>query len=206
MQGQVCVHDADARDRRQVETARHELRAHQDVGAPFAERLPDLEVRVRPACHVAVEAQHPRPRPQLLDHRLQPLRAHAQPADVPAPAVGTRLRHRPRVAAVVTDQPVDLRMLHERHRAAEALHRAPALAAHHVGGEAAPVQVEDRLLLVLQRPVDRLEQAKRKRLHVAGRDLIAHVDQLDARVLAVDALVHRRERHLAGGRLVIRGD
>src|SRR5882762_4111661 len=74
MQRQVRVDHANARDRRQVQPPRHQLRANKDVRTPFAERFPDFEVRVRSFRRVAVEPQHTRSRPQLLDHRLQSLR------------------------------------------------------------------------------------------------------------------------------------
>jgi hypothetical protein len=57
MQRQVGVNHSDARDRRQVEATRHELRAQEDVGAPLAERLPDVEVRIGSFRSIAVQAQ-----------------------------------------------------------------------------------------------------------------------------------------------------
>src|SRR5438445_9658140 len=78
---------------------------------------------------------------------------------------------------------LDLGVLHKRHRAAEALHRTPAIAAHDEGRHAAAVQIEDDLLLVLERAIDDLEQPSRKRLAVAGGKLVAHVDEVDLGVV-----------------------
>ena len=94
MEWKIRIHDRDACHRRQVKAAGDELRAHQDVRAALAKRLPDLEVRIGPTRSIAVQAQHPRSRPQLFDHPLQALRAHAQGADLAAPAVVASGGHR----------------------------------------------------------------------------------------------------------------
>jgi hypothetical protein len=67
----------------------------------------------------------------------------------------------------VADQPIDFGVLNKRDRAPQALHRLSAVAAQHEGRHAAAVQVEDHLLLVLERPADHLDQAPRQRLPVA---------------------------------------
>ena len=53
----------------------------------------------------------------------------------------------------MTDQSfhVRLRVLNKRHRAAQALDRLSAVTAHHEGRHAAPVEIKDGLLLVLER-------------------------------------------------------
>ena len=179
MQRHVGVDDADARHRRQVEPARDELRTDEDVGAPLAERLPDVEIGIGSARRVAVESEHARLRPKLPHHRLEALRPHPHRPDVAAPAVRASSRHRARVAAVVANQPTKLRMLHKRDGAAEALNRLTAVAAENEGRHSAPVEVENHLLLVFQRLVDHLEQPARQRLAIAAGGLVAHVDHLD---------------------------
>src|SRR5207245_2766412 len=155
----VRVDHSDARDRGQVESPCHELRADQDVGAAFAELLPDPEVGVGPARGVAVEPQHARLRPELLHHPLEPLRAHAEGADVAAAAVVANGRHLTRVAAVMAHEAIDLSVLHQRNRTAKTLHRLSAVTTHDVCREAAAVQVEDRLLLVVESLGDGLDQS-----------------------------------------------
>ncbi len=76
MQGQVGVDHAHASHGREVETARDELRADQDVRSALGERLPDLKVSVGPARDVAIEAKDPSTRPDPFDHALETLCAH----------------------------------------------------------------------------------------------------------------------------------
>src|SRR2546430_9516026 len=151
MQGEVGVYDPDACHRGQIEAARNQLCAHQDVRAALAKRLPDLEVRVGPTRRVAVQPQHTSPRPQLLDHTLQPLRAHAKGADLAAPAVVACGGHGAGGAAAGTDQTPYFSVLDKRGRAAPALHRPPAIPAHDESGPAPPVEIEDGLLPAVER-------------------------------------------------------
>src|SRR5579859_7459079 len=172
----------------------------------FAECFPDLEIRVRTARDVAVEAQHAGLRPQLLDHCLEPLRPHPHPTDVATAAVVTHRWHRARVAAVVADQALDLGVLYEGDRATEALHGLAAVTAQNERRHAAAVEVQDALLLVLEGAAHRLDQTLRERLAIPGGSLIAHVNQLHVRILAAYALRQLREGHLAARRIVIRHD
>ena len=103
-------------------------------------------------------------------------------------------------------QALDLGMLHQRGRAAEALHRATAVVAHHIRRKAATIEVEDGLLLVLESVGDGLDKAPRQRLAVAGFGLIAHVDELDLGVVAAHPPDQRGAGGHALGRLVVRGD
>ena len=206
MQRKIRVDDTDACDRRQVQPARHQLSADQDVRTTLAERLPNVEVRVRPARDVAVQAQHARHRPQLLDHPLEALRPHAETSDVARTAEVAHRWHLPRVAAVVTDESIDFGVLHERNRAAQALHRFAAVSAHDEGSHPAPIQVEDGLLLVVEGLRHYLDQAPRQRLTVAFRRLVPHVHKLDIGVAAAHPLGQRGGRDGAAGRLEVGGD
>ncbi len=117
-----------------------------------------------------------------------------------------RRGHRPRIAAVVADQAVDLGVLDQGNRTAQALHRFSAVAAHHIGRHPATVQIKDHLLFVLERAFDHIEQPLRKRLTVAGRELIAHVDQLDLGVVAAHPARQLRQRQVATLRVVVSDD
>ena len=204
MQRQIGIDHTNACDSGKVEAARHELRAHQDVSAPFAERLPDVEVRVGSPCRIAVEAQHARSRPQLLDDALETLRPHPHAADIPAAAVVAHRRHLARVTAVVAHQAIDFRVLNKRHRAAQALNRFAAVAAQHKRAHAAPVQIEDHLLLVFESALNHLDQPPRQRLPVARRGLIAHVDELDLGIPAAHPPLQLGQSQHALCRLVVR--
>src|SRR2546428_13089394 len=98
-------------------------------------------------------------RPGLTPHPLEPLRAHAEGADVAAAAEVANGRPLTRVAAVMAHEAIDLSVLHQRNRTAKTLHRLSAVTTHDVCREAAAVQVEDRLLLVVESFGDGLDQS-----------------------------------------------
>ena len=100
----------------------------------------------------------------------------------------------------MTDEPFDFGVLHERDRAPEALHRTPAIAAHDKRRHSAPIEIQDGLLLVFQRPSHHLDQASRQGLAISLGGLIAHIDELDLGV--IPAHPPRQLGHLY---LVIRG-
>src|SRR5439155_11705358 len=106
---------------------------------------------------------------------------------------------------VVAHEATYLGVLHQGDRAAKTLHRAAAVAAHHVSRQTPAVQVEDRLLLALEGARDDLHQAPRQRLRVALGGLVAHVDELHDRVVAAYPPGHPSEGYLPAARAEVCG-
>src|SRR5207302_10107921 len=96
--------------------------------------------------------------------------------DVTAAARGTAARHRLRAAAVVTLQSVEAGVIHESDAAMGTLAHLAAIPAEHEGGQAAPVQEQNRLLAPLERTGDGGLQVATQRAEVLRRDLLSHVD------------------------------
>ena len=83
----------------------------------------------------------------------------AHKVQVPAFAVRAFRGHRLRVVAIVAEQLSVTAVVREGDRAVSALDPLSALAAHHEGREAAPVQQQDHLLPLLETLPDRIVES-----------------------------------------------
>ena len=116
----VSRHDADQRDRRDVQALGDEARADEDVEAAVAERIEHALRRAAPLGHVSIQAPDAQARRPLADLPLEPLGAAAEIADPGRGAVRAagrqRASRRPAVVAaqgraglVVDERPLALR-------------------------------------------------------------------------------------------------
>ena len=198
----------DQRHAGHVVTLAHHLRAHEDIGVARLPAPEDASLRTRPLGGVAVQPLHGGERVDRAQRGLDLLRADAERGQRRSPAGGARRRRAAAMMAVMAHQRARRPMPGERHAAVRAGRRHAARRALEVGGEAAAVEEDERLLaagevrgerrteLVGQQPRRSPAQTHEldRRQRVGGRP----VGQLEEHVAAVTgglvALGRRRRR------------
>ena len=150
------------------------LRAHDDVDFARMHALKSRLGGVFRAHAVAVDAKHPRLRPERLDALLDALRARADGDDLGIAAARAALGHGIGGPAVVAHEGVARLVKHRKARAVNAAAHPAAARAGDYGRVAAAVDENENLLAARERLVDRLLDFGRKHARLS----LADVDEL----------------------------
>ena len=163
-----------------------------------------LEI-VAAADGVAIETGDARLREHAVELFFQLLRSGAEELHVLAGALGTGLRHRARIAAVVALEHAAALVMSHGNGAVLALHRVAAGAAENECRIAAAVQQQHDLFPARQAFADVAGELARDELFVAGfAELFAHVENFNfGQRAALDAIRQLDQGVLARARVVV---
>ena len=192
----IGVDDRGDLDAGEVVALRHHLRPDEHGRARRREALERLAERAVARCRVRVQADPLQPGQPPLELCVEPLRPGSDACQLDRAALGARLRHLDRVAAVMAVKP-RVGVQRQRDVAAAAASRHAARAAVDGARDSPAVQEENRAPAAF---LDRRELCeKRRRQRVAS--LAAEVDELHRRHRRADP---RRERETLEARPALR--